>query len=108
MNIHRQIIKATDIQIYFGKSQNMSNKMLRQMRKALGKQTFQPITIKEFCAYYRIEEESIIKVILSQHPNTTQNPSHLQSEPTKNESPSTTSKNNNKETQPYKFQSRGW
>ena len=65
MKTHRQIVKAIDIQIYFGKSQSMSNKMLRSIRRALHKEKYQPITITEFCGYYKIETEPLIKVIVA-------------------------------------------
>lgn len=60
----RQIIKTKDIQVYFGKKYSMSFKMLTNMKKDLGKSKHQPITIKEFCKYYNVDEESICKSIL--------------------------------------------
>lgn len=60
----RQIIKTKDIQVYFGKKYGMSFKMLAKMKKDLGKSKHQPITIKEFCKYYNVDEESISQSIL--------------------------------------------
>ncbi|WP_291275398.1 hypothetical protein [Flavobacterium sp.] len=60
----RQIIKTKDIQVYFGKKYSMSFKMLTNMKKDLGKSKHQPITIKEFCKYYNVDEESISQSIL--------------------------------------------
>jgi hypothetical protein len=64
MKANRQIIKASDIQIYFGKSQSTSNKMLREIRKTLNKVRYQPITIKEFCGYYNVSVDEVIETIL--------------------------------------------
>lgn len=65
MQMHRQFIKAIDIQIFFGKSQMTSNKMLRSIRKFLKKEKYQPITIMKFCTYFRVEEEGVIKTIVA-------------------------------------------
>ncbi len=59
----RQVVTAKDIQCYFGKKESMSFKMMRQMKKDLGKQNHQPITITEFCQYYNVEKEGIIEII---------------------------------------------
>jgi hypothetical protein len=59
----RQVITAKDIQLYFGKKESMSFKMIRQIKKYFGKQKHQPITISEFCEYYRVDKESILVII---------------------------------------------
>lgn len=60
----RQVIKAIDIQVYFGKKESMSFKMIRSIRKELGKKHYQPITIEDFCDYYGVSKESIVSIIL--------------------------------------------
>jgi hypothetical protein len=59
----RQVITAKDIQLYFGKKESMSFKMMTQMKKELGKKKHQPITITEFCEYYNVEKEGIVDII---------------------------------------------
>lgn len=59
----RQIVIAKDIQMYFGKKESMSFKILSQIKKALGKQRHQPVTIAEFCQYYNVDAEGIIMSI---------------------------------------------
>ena len=55
----RQVITAKDIQLYFGKKESMSFKMINQIKKDLKKLKHQPITIAEFCQYYNVEKEGI-------------------------------------------------
>ena len=60
----RQVIKAKDIQIFFGKGQSMSIKMMRTIKKELNKSKHQPITIDDFCAYFKIKHEEICPIIV--------------------------------------------
>lgn len=55
----RQVITAKDMQLYFGKKESMSFKMMSQMKKELGKKKHQPITISEFCEYYNVDKVGI-------------------------------------------------
>lgn len=59
----RQIIKAIDIQVFFGKGESMSFKMLRNIKKELAKKRHQPITIDEFCKYFDISKEELLPII---------------------------------------------
>ena len=59
----RQVITAKDIQIYFGKKESMSFKMMSQIKKDLGKQKHQPVTIQDFCEYYKVDKEGIVEII---------------------------------------------
>lgn len=59
----RQIIKAVDIQVFFGKGESMSFKMLKRIKKDLEKQSYQPITIDEFCKYFGISREELVPII---------------------------------------------
>jgi hypothetical protein len=108
MKEHRQIIKAIDIQIYFGKSQSMSNKMLRQMRTALSKMPYQPIIIKEFCNYYQVDEDSIVKVIRSNDDATIASSDHKPQGTVSENSATVAPIRPKKETEPYQFQSKDW
>ena len=59
----RQVVTAKDIQVYFGKKPSMSFKIINQIKKDLGKLNYQPITILEFCDYYKVEKEGIVEII---------------------------------------------
>ena len=59
----RQVITAKDIQIYFGKKESMSFKMMSQIKKDLGKQKHQPVSIQDFCEYYKVDKEGIVQII---------------------------------------------
>lgn len=113
MNTHRQIVKAIDIQIFFGKSQGMSNKMLRTIRKALNKEKHQPITIGEFCTVFKITDaEPLIRIIISNdHTKTPKRSTAMETPITK--APSNTEvplTNNiiNQLDEPYKFAEKPW
>jgi hypothetical protein len=108
MKTHRQIIKAIDIQIYFGKSKSMSNKMLRRIRSSLNKELFQPITIKEFAIYYKVPVEDVIVVIISNDADTNKivpksEPAPMCDQPIYPNPPK-----DNQSTEPYQFQKRKW
>ncbi|WP_291114667.1 hypothetical protein [Flavobacterium sp. UBA6135] len=63
INIPRQVIRAHDIQLFFGKGERMSYKMMAEMRKFFKKEQHQPITIEEFCSYYKVKKEDILTAI---------------------------------------------
>jgi hypothetical protein len=59
MTTNRQVIKARDIQNFFGKKERQSFKMMNEMRKHFAKKPFQPITISNFCEYYNVKPQEI-------------------------------------------------
>ena len=59
MTTIRQVIKARDIQHFFGKKERQSFKMMAEMRKRFAKEAFQPITIAEFCEFYKVKPEDL-------------------------------------------------
>ena len=62
-NIARQVITARDIQLFFGKGQRMSYKIIADMRKHYVKQKYQPVTIDEFCEYFKVKREDLLNAI---------------------------------------------
>jgi hypothetical protein len=108
MNTHRQIIKAIDIQIYFGKSKSMSNKMLRRLRIYLNKQLYQPITIKEFAVYYNVPVEEVIVVIISNDADTKRIVPKSQPAPMSEQPVHLNPPKDNKSAEPYQFQQKTW
>lgn len=61
----RQVIKARDIQNFFGKKERQSFKMMAEIRKELSKKPFQPITIDDFCKYYNVKSEELRTAMLA-------------------------------------------
>lgn len=59
MTTNRQVIKARDIQNFFGKKERQSFKMMSEMRKHFTKKPFQPITISDFCEYYNVKPNEV-------------------------------------------------
>lgn len=60
----RQVITARDIQLFFGKGQRMSYKMMADMRRFFEKEKHQPVTIEEFCNYFKVKREDVYQAIL--------------------------------------------
>lgn len=59
MAITRQVIKARDIQNFFGKREHQSFKMMADMKAYFAKKSFQPITIGDFCEYYGVKPDDL-------------------------------------------------
>ena len=59
MKVNRQIIKARDIRNFFGKQERQSFKMMEEMRIHFAKKAFQPVTITDFCEYYKVKAEEL-------------------------------------------------
>jgi hypothetical protein len=106
----RQVVTAKDLQCYFGKKPSMSFKMIRQIKKDLGKQNHQPITITEFCQYYKVDKEGIIeiiKMIENNKENNRKESANLDIE--EQTSPITMPKNpKTNQNQPYCFSKKSW
>jgi hypothetical protein len=56
-NLTRQVLRAADIQLFFGKGERMSYKMMQELKRHFGKAKHQPVTITEFCSYYGVTRE---------------------------------------------------
>lgn len=65
MILPRRVIRAKDIQYFFGKGERMSFKMMKTMRQELNKKPYQPITISDFCDYYGVKEADVLASIQS-------------------------------------------
>ena len=63
MAISRQIIRARDLQNFFGKQERQSYKMMADMRAHFGKLPFQPITVSNFCEYYGIKACELLEAM---------------------------------------------
>jgi hypothetical protein len=75
MKSKRQVIRAKDIQDFFGKGKSMSHKIMKELRNHY-KVSKLPngrnglITIQMFSNYYGIPEDEIIKSITAPETNT--------------------------------------
>ena len=59
----RQVIKLADIQGFFGCQKRMGSKKMMQIKKKYHKQSNQPVTVREFCEFYKVAEEEIRKIM---------------------------------------------
>jgi len=55
----RLVIYPKDVEIITGRRDRTARKLLQKIREALGKQTHEFITIKEFCLFTGINEELV-------------------------------------------------
>ncbi len=62
--LSRQVIRASDVQDFFGKRERMSYKMIAEMKRHFKKKRHQPITFNEFCEYYNVTKEELRESIL--------------------------------------------
>lgn len=51
----RQVVAVKDIMSFWGRKERQSHKILSNVKKALRKASFQPVTISEFSKYYGID-----------------------------------------------------
>jgi hypothetical protein len=63
MSATRMVVYAKDIQRISGKSDRYARKILRAIRKRLGKEKHQPVSVKEFCEYMKLPETDVIKYL---------------------------------------------
>jgi hypothetical protein len=61
MDIKRIVIYSKDIERITGKSGRYARKIMAILRKDLGKQKHQFVSIGEFCTYSGIPEEEVLK-----------------------------------------------
>lgn len=60
MTTVRMWIYTKDIQRISGKSDRTARKILAAIRKNLGKEKYQPVSVKEFCRYMNLSETEIL------------------------------------------------
>lgn len=56
----RMIIYRKDVERIIGKSDRTARKIMAAIRKKLGKEKHQPVSIKEFCRYMNLAEEEVL------------------------------------------------
>ncbi|MBT1686159.1 hypothetical protein [Dawidia soli] len=60
MELKRAVIYSKDIELITGKSGRYARKIMARMRKKLGKEKHQLISLGEFCAYMGLPEGEIL------------------------------------------------
>jgi hypothetical protein len=60
----RVVVYAKDIVTLTGRSERTAQRLLQKIRKLLGKNNDQYITIEEFCRFTGFKEEELKKIIL--------------------------------------------
>jgi len=63
MESNRIVIYAKDIEIITGRSPRYARKVMSNVRKGLGKQRHQLVSVTEFCAYIGLPEHEVLKQI---------------------------------------------
>ncbi|GAK96655.1 hypothetical protein JCM19294_964 [Nonlabens tegetincola] len=64
MKIVRVTIFPKDVHCFTGRSERYGRKLLQDIKKHLGKQSYQFITVEEFAEYSGIKEETIKEYLL--------------------------------------------
>ncbi|MBT1689162.1 hypothetical protein [Dawidia soli] len=63
MSLRRIILSIKDIQRLTGRSERQSRRILVAVRKKLGKQPRQPVSIQEYCRYTGLHEEDVARYL---------------------------------------------
>jgi hypothetical protein len=61
MELKRVIIYSKDIEVITGRSGRYARKIMTRIRRHLGKQRHQLVSLGEFCAYMGLPEEEIVR-----------------------------------------------
>jgi len=55
MENQRVFIYISDLMLWTGKSRRSCQRLMTAIRKAYGKESFQPVTVKEYCLYMNVD-----------------------------------------------------
>ena len=110
MTTSRQVVKARDIQNFFGKKERQSFKMMGELRKHFLKKAHQPITIGDFCQYYNVKSEELNCAMQAtdEFENKSAAKRKNQNNPMQQQSSIETDIEQLKETKPYTFSKINW
>jgi len=61
--LQRRVIRASDIEIFFGYSTRQARRYLKDIREEYNKEKHQPVTVAEFCEYFNVRESEILMVM---------------------------------------------
>lgn len=57
----RRVIRARDIEQFFGIGTRQARQYLADVRSEYEKEQHQPVTLSEFCEYYKIRKEEFLE-----------------------------------------------
>ncbi len=60
----RIIIYPKDVAMITGRNERYGRKILAKVRAHLGKDNFQPVTIKEYCEFFKIRMDEVYPMLL--------------------------------------------
>ena len=61
--MERIVIYPKDIMLLTNKSESYARKEIHRIKKAINKQNYQQLTIKEYCEYYAFDLNEVITVL---------------------------------------------
>jgi len=59
----RRVIRASDIEIFFGISTSQARRYLKDIKEQYNKENHQPVTVFDFCKYFDVDEKEITMVM---------------------------------------------
>ncbi len=60
----RYIIYPKDVAVIYGFSEKSARIKMKKIKDKIGKESFQPLTISEFCAYAGMKEAEVVAIIM--------------------------------------------
>lgn len=63
LSMKRIVIYPSDIRMLTDKSESYARKEIQSLKRALNKEVYQKVTIKEYCRYYGLNEEEVLGVL---------------------------------------------
>lgn len=58
-----KIVKAADIMLLAGKSRRQASRILAAIRKEMGKEKHQHLTVRDVAKYYNLDEDEVQRVL---------------------------------------------
>ena len=59
----RRVIRAADIELFFGVATRQARRLLKDLKVEYNKKRHQPATVSEFCEYFNVREDELLKVM---------------------------------------------
>ena len=62
--ISRYIIYPKDVAVIYGFSEKSARTLMHKIKRKIGKESYQPLTLSEFCAYIGMKEAEVVAIIM--------------------------------------------
>ena len=62
--ISRFIIYPKDVAIIYGFSEKSARTLMHKIKRKIGKEAYQPLTLSEFCTYTGMKEAEVVAIIM--------------------------------------------